>query len=338
MEHQTWVSRYRDELKGFAILWVMLFHSPLALPGALDWVRQLGYGGVDIFLFLMGMGLYRSLQTRDDLRSYVSRRLWRILPSYLPVIIIWMAVMYHGYALTPVQALRGVVGNVTMTGYWLQTPRVFNWFANAQFLYILLAPLCYAALACSRKPLRTLLILLAFMGCVGITGIGLKQMMALSRLPIFVLGMAFAMAWPVSKRKTAVRNAYAIAFLIGVAAVLVCHIRFPFLLNDFGMYWYPFALITPGLCVGLAFLLQKAEKIRGLFTPLRTLGKASFEIYLLNIWMVELLKIWKVQGTFLWLVLCVFNALAGIGYHILVENWSSRLQRKTPKNAGEIQA
>ena len=146
------------------------------------------------------------------------------------------------------------------------------------------------------------------------------------------------MAWPVSKRKTAVRNAYAIAFLIGVAAVLVCHIRFPFLLNDFGMYWYPFALITPGLCVGLAFLLQKAEKIRGLFTPLRTLGKASFEIYLLNIWMVELLKIWKVQGTFLWLVLCVFNALAGIGYHILVENWSSRLQRKTPKNAGEIQA
>ena len=103
------------------------------------------------------------------------------------------------------------------------------------------------------------------------------------------------------------------------------------------MYWYPFALITPALCVGIAFLLHKADKARKVFIPLRVIGQASFEIYLFNIWMVELVKKWNGKGTLLWLALCVGNILLGIGYHWLVEIGVRRLKRKPTENTKEIQ-
>ena len=328
MERQAWVSRYREELKGLAILWVVFFHSPLALPGSFDLLRQAGYGGVDVFFFLMGMGLYRSLQKREELLGYAKRRLWRILPAYLPVLIVWMAVMYPGYGLSTVQAIRGVAGNLTMTGYWLDAPKVFNWFANAQFFFLMIAPLCFAALARSRRPGLSLLLLLALAGGAGLACIGLDQMMGVSRLPVFLLGMAFAMDWPVSRKKRLVGSVYALAFCIGLAALILGLTRYRELLNDYGLYWYPFALMTPGLCVGIGFLLHRAEAARSAFAPLRWMGKSSFEIYLLNIWTVELAKGAALSDLGLWALISAGDLALGIGYHRLVSAATRALRRK----------
>ena len=327
MEHRQWVSRYREELKGIAILWVVYFHSPLVLPGAWDTLRAIGYGGVDIFLFLMGMGLFRSLSNGEELRSYASRRLWRVLPAYLPLLLLWMAVMFPGYGLSPVQAARGVLGNLTMVGYWIQTPKVFNWYANAQFLFFLIAPVCYAVLVRSRKPAYALALLLAISAGVGTANIGLKQMMAVSRLPVFLLGMAFGMDWRISRRRGFVRAAYAVALALGLA-LLVYGLRLgDGVLIDYGLYWYPFALITPGLCVGLAYGWTKLAGMSRFFRPLRMVGESSFEIYLINIWMVELAKGGHLTDTWAWIGLCIGNVLLGMGYHRLV-GWGTQHLRR----------
>ncbi len=328
MEHRQWVSRYREELKGIAILWVVYFHSPLALPGAWDTLRAIGYGGVDIFLFLMGMGLFRSLHNGEELRGYASRRLWRVLPAYLPLLLLWMAIMFPGYGLSPVQAARGVMGNLTMVGYWIQTPKVFNWYANAQFLFFLIAPLCYAVLVRSKKPLYALALLLALSAGVGIANIGLKQMMAASRLPVFMLGLAFGMDWRISRRRGLVRTAYVAAFVLGLGILLYSLRLGDGVLIDYGMYWYPFALITPALCVGLAYGLSKLTRAAPLFKPLRAVGKSSFEIYLINIWMVELAKAGSLTSVWGWLGLCAGNVLLGMGYHQLVSWATLRWRRK----------
>ena len=52
MEHRAWVGRWRDELKGLAILWIVYYHSQLDLPDGWNLLHQWGYGGVDIFFFL----------------------------------------------------------------------------------------------------------------------------------------------------------------------------------------------------------------------------------------------------------------------------------------------
>ncbi|MCE5344262.1 MAG: acyltransferase [Eubacteriales bacterium] len=326
MQRREWVSRYRDELKGIAILWVVLFHSQLTLPGAWDTLRQLGYSGVDIFFFLMGMGLYRSLQKNGELRAYASRRLWRVLPAYLPVLVAWMAVMYPTFGLSTTQVIRGVLGNLTMTGYWIQSPKVFNWFANGQFLFLLLAPLCYAGLSQSRKPATALVGLLALAMGAGLACIGQEQMMGASRLPVFLLGMAFGMEWPISKRRGLVVSVYFVAFAVGLTTLLLTMTRYRELLIDYGLYWYPFALMTPVLCVFFGYLFHKAEKATRLFAPLRLIGRASFEIYLLNIWMIELAKLFAVSGAGMWALLCAGNLLAGLGYHALIA-WGTRALR-----------
>lgn len=331
MERQALVSRYRDELKGIAILWVIFFHSQLALPGHWDLLRQLGYGGVDIFFFLMGMGLYRSLQKSDALAGYASRRLWRILPAYLPVLLLWMVIMYPTYGLSRTEAIRGVAGNLTMTGYWLQTPYVFNWFANGQFFFILIAPLFFALLSRAQKPKATLLVLLVLAVAIGLGCIAQKQLMGASRLPVFLLGMAFAMPRKSSEKHGWVRFGYGAAFLAGLAILLLCTLKYPELLYDYGMYWYPFALIIPGLSIGAAWVMQKVESKAALLKPLRFLGRCSFEVYLLNIWMVELAKKFAIEGISIWLLLCAGNLAAGIGYHMLVVKGTEMLQSRIRK-------
>lgn len=318
MEHRRWVSTYREELKGVAILWVVFFHALIQCSGVLGDIQKIGYGGVDIFFFLTGYGLYHSLQKSGDLRGYWQRRMWRILPAYLPLIVCWMIVMFPGYGLSNVQVIRGVLGNVLMGGFWLSTPKLFNWYVSALLLFVIVAPLFHGLLSKSQKPARTLLLLLATGLLLGLCCIGMDQYMAVSRLPIFILGMAFAMDWRPKLNPMLKRLLYLLSFVAGLAVLLACFNRYPELLLTYGMYWHPFVLITPPLCVGLSYLFHKAEKARAVFAPLRLLGKASFEIYLMNIWAVELGKKYEISGDGAWLLISLGCIAVGLGYHFLV--------------------
>jgi peptidoglycan/LPS O-acetylase OafA/YrhL len=320
MKHKTWISQYRDELKGIAMLWVIFFHALIPCGGILGDIQKIGYGGVDIFFFLTGYGLTHSLSRSGNLRDYWHRRMRRILPAYLPLILCWLAVMLPGYGLSTVQAIRSAVGNVLLLGYWLQVPKMFNWYGSALLLFLCLAPLVHGLLSKSEKPMRTLLWMLALVGLAGLCCVGLDQYMAISRLPVFILGMAFAMDWGDQSRISPMlkRIAYGLSFALGLSLVLLCHARYPELLLDYGMYWHPFVLMTPPLCVFLAFLFHKAEKARAVFAPLRWMGRASFEIYLMNIWLVELGKKYALTGGLEWAMLSLGCIALGFGYQALV--------------------
>jgi peptidoglycan/LPS O-acetylase OafA/YrhL len=253
------------------------------------------------------------------LGGYLKRRLARVLPAYLPVLLAWLALTYPTLGFSPVQALRGVAGNLFMVGYWLDAPKVYNWYANAQFLYFLAAPVFFALLTRAKKPLRALTGLLVVSVGVGAAVIGQPQMMGLSRLPILLLGMAFGMDWKVSEKRGLVRAGYIAAAAAGLAVLVWCFGHSAVLLNDFGMYWYPFALIAPGLCVGLAYLFGKAGKARAWFAPLRLAGESSFEIYLVNIWLYELGKQWQLTDAWAWLCVMAASLALGVLYHLLVK-------------------
>ena len=67
-----------DELKGLAILLVVLYHA----GGVLVWQNFLhGDLGVDIFIILSGIGLALSSRAESP-ASFLRRRLVRILPAY----------------------------------------------------------------------------------------------------------------------------------------------------------------------------------------------------------------------------------------------------------------
>ena len=63
------LSKYRTELMGVAMLWVMFFHASDLDMGhwLLEWIRAAGFGGVDIFILLSAMGLVLSVEKRGGL-------------------------------------------------------------------------------------------------------------------------------------------------------------------------------------------------------------------------------------------------------------------------------
>ena len=313
------VSRSRDEIKGLAILWVVLFHAEYALPGLAGFVQQIGYGGVDLFFFLTGFGLYRSLEKNSDLRSFALRRVRRLLPAYLPVLALWAAVRLPACGLSPTELLRSLCGSVIPVGFWLGAPTIYNWYMDMLLLTIVLAPLCHALISRSPHTGRTLLCLLAAAFLAGLTLIGQEAYMGLSRLPVFLLGMALGSGWRPRLKPWLSRLLLWAAALAGLAVLWLLRDQ-KTLLYDYGLYWHPFVLLAPGLCAGIGWLTRRLPAL----APLRLIGQSSFEIYLLNIFMCELASPAHLIGGWLWLALCAGNIALGVGYHLLLSALARR--------------
>lgn len=311
------LSRYRNELKGFAILWVVFFHAQLGLSGILHDVQRIGYGGVDIFFFLSGFGLYHSLERDADLGRYLRRRGERLLPAYLPFCLVWLAVMLPLYGGGLATGLRIAAGNLTMFGYLAGVELNINWYVSAMALSLLLAPLFHAVLRCGRRFWLRSAALIAVLFAVGFAYIGQDQYMAISRLPVFVMGMMFAapQTGKLSGRKTAAGMAAACA--LGVAVLYLCLNRYTELLVTYAMYWHPFVLITPGLCAGAAWLFARLPQ--AVHKPFGLLDEASFEIFLFNVWIELLGKRYGLADTPVeWLMWSIISIAAGYAYHCLV--------------------
>ena len=87
-----------DTLRAAAIPAVMIFHLQSALPTAIQPVGDIGWIGVDLFFvlsgFLIGSQLLKpfALGQRLDLPQFYLRRAYRILPAYLVVLLLYLAV------------------------------------------------------------------------------------------------------------------------------------------------------------------------------------------------------------------------------------------------------
>ena len=93
------LSRYRSQLMGISILWIMLFHSGIEVPDNIVlralWYLFVSFGGgcgVDIFFMLSGFGLVYSASKLTNKKQWINwnlKRIVRIIPSYLIVGLLW---------------------------------------------------------------------------------------------------------------------------------------------------------------------------------------------------------------------------------------------------------
>lgn len=274
------LSRCRPELMGAAMLWVMLFHAyelHFGVP-VLDAVKALGFGGVDIFILLSGMGLYISLATTQ--RSYLSycrRRLKRILPAY------WLVVGTYSLwlRLQGRISLRVAAWSLSTLHYWFHIPGSFNWYVPAVLAFYLLAPFWVRLLRRSGHP--EWLTVLAFPVSYGLyrlsIPLGLNYMEDfLYRIPTFAVGL-LAGSYILSGRKLTARHAaaWACGALCGIA-LGVLRLR--------GVLYINTCYMVSACIMPLCLLLAKAVDLLRWDWPrrlLRLLGTCSLEIYLLNV-------------------------------------------------------
>ena len=150
-------SRYRAELMGISIVLIVLFHCD---------ILNFGDIGVDCFLFLSGLGLYRSLSKNSNKCSFYRKRFVRLLPAYL--IVALPVVIIYDYNECWWKWLILAIGDFTTVSMLVRLPCRY-WFFFVLIIFYLLAPLFYSIICKGDKRKNVLVYVFILMVCTVIT-------------------------------------------------------------------------------------------------------------------------------------------------------------------------
>lgn len=195
------VSKYRNQLFGFAIIWIMLMHSneftPITENRFLSryllydgWIRTGGVG-VDVFLFLSGIGLYYAMLKKPSLKRFYRNRFKRILIPYLIIGTTYWIFKNFVISHTPIMFLR----DLCLSTFVTHGNSTF-WYVAALVPLYLIAPFILRLFQSKyRKPLLflffTLYLALNYVLFFTTPELFANTEKALTRIFIFILGCYF---------------------------------------------------------------------------------------------------------------------------------------------------
>lgn len=274
------ISRYRSELMGAAIIFIVLFHVPLPRSDTFFGLCRCGNIGVDIFLFLSGIGLWFSWVRQPSARHFYLRRLRRIMPTWLAVAALYYLPRFD----LGTDSISDLIGDITLNwGFWQHGELTF-WYVPVIMMLYLWAPL-YMMLI-SRWPICRWLPVLAVLWCMAVEWVlPLHQTVGYleifwSRIPVFLIGIQCGEA--VRQQRTVEPAGRWAALVIMLCAAALCiyleqerHGRFPLFAER--MVYIPLTVTLVVLGADVMSRLQKHW-----LRPLAFLGTLSLEIYLLH--------------------------------------------------------
>ena len=278
------ISRFRAEQMGAAMLFVILFHVALDRGDPFYGLRRCGNVGVDIFLFLSGVGLWFSWVKTPDVLRFYRRRLLRIVPTWIVVATAFYLPDYLG-ARRFSHSIVDLIGDITINwGFWLHDELTF-WYVPAIMALYLVAP-WYMRLIQSR-PVYRWLPLLMVIWCVMVQwvlpihhAVGHIEIFW-SRVPIFFIGINFGEM--VRTRRQLSSDAVwllLVTFLMTFGTCLyleqVRHGQFPLFVER--MLYIPFTVCT--VLVMNRIFRRTPQWVNRLF---RFVGALSLEAYLIHI-------------------------------------------------------
>lgn len=246
-----------------------------------------GYVGVDIFLFFSAVGLTYSFQ-KNGKKVFYKHRMQRILPLYLLLAFFRISSSFasgHDLSLTDVICGISTIGFYIDNGYWI------DWYFSFLILLYLLFPILYLIV----RKVGILSVALA-LGIVWLI-LALRPMpwfhdAAISRIPIFLLGIWFAMG--PSRKKY---------FLILMFSVLI-----GFLISMNLSIFLKWSSWTPVLICLCYLIFVSFKKVCSIF---QFIGRFTLEIYIANC-MVGAFIFYKLPPYPLFFVYLLLNALIAV--------------------------
>lgn len=303
------ISEYRSQLMGIAIIMVVIYHSnfQINIPILASCKRTL-YSGVDIFMFVSGLGIYYSLANRR--KGFFVRRIKKVLPAYLPVLFVWT--LFNCKKVISLEFAEIFMTNLLGISFWLNRQPSFNWYIQAIWLfYILSIPFFYLI---KRNSKKINIIIVIFSIAIGIFFVNNYTLIAVSRLTIFIMGMICGGA--ISKKVELKGIEEAIIYLGAAIALGFLFFSFSNLeeyLRNYGIYWYPFIFVTPGTVLLLCRAFTKLQKLktgRMMLHLLSLLGEVSIEIYLIHLVVYEYI-LHDTYSNALWFVVIIIMLALG---------------------------
>ena len=184
------ISRYRGELMGIAMIFIFLFHVALPRSDMFFGLRRVGNIGVDMFLFLSGVGLWFSWMKHPSLKHFFTRRYLRVYPAWFIISCLYYIPHFHGGG---VRAWVDLIGDITINwDFWLHDELKF-WYIPAMMMLYLFAP-PYMQLI-RRDPVYRWLSVVMILWCILVqyvspihNAVGHIEIFW-SRVPIFFIGI-----------------------------------------------------------------------------------------------------------------------------------------------------
>lgn len=279
------VNGNRTFIMGCAMISIMLFHQPFLFPSypvgiPFEFFHLVGYHGVELFLFVSGLGIASSL-SRNSIHNYYKNRLLRIVPACL----------FVGFCKTIVRVAFGFNPEPTQSIIMILTS-LSLWYIEAILIYFLLAPVLLRVVR--RFGFGAVVV---FSGIVFLYGILIpscsSQLLvlqsltwAIQRLPVFMLGMYFCCCSQKMSTKVILYLGlvlYTVCFFLIVQSHrVVAQWR-----SDYVPYFI--AYTTPALCALLGMIGTFVGNAKLLY-PVRWFGIYSLEIYLCHEWFYHLFR------------------------------------------------
>ena len=275
------ISRYRGELMGVAILLVVLFHVGVARQSTFYGLCRMGNVGVDMFLFLSGLGLWFSWTRNPSCKTFFLRRYLRIYPAWFIVACLYYIPRFHG---SDLMAWTDLAGDILINwDFWLHDELTF-WYIPATMMLYLFAP-AYMQLIQRNACYRWLPVMMV-MWCVLVQYVDpIHQAVGhieifWSRVPIFFFGINMGEA--VRRNDTLPRSTIVLLLAFFLMALCSCiyleqmkHGRFPLFLERM--------LYIPLTVCGIIMLSQRLGGLpRWAGKALVFCGSVSLEVYLLH--------------------------------------------------------
>ena len=290
------ISRYRGELMGAAMLFIVLFHVWLPRTDAFFGLRRTGNIGVDIFFFLSGVGLWFSWTklsaspVRSSLATFFKRRYLRIYPAWLIMASLYYVLDYlnHGGHSTSITDLLGDI--LINWDFWLHDELTF-WYIPATMMLYCFAP--FYMMLIRKLPLYRWLPVAMIIWCVIVQcvfpihqAVGHLEIFW-SRVPIFFICINMG---EMIRRKDELRAAdiwlLLVMFIMPFAASVwleqVRHGKFPLFVER--MLYIPLT-VSAVILLGMFFRITERWTIRSVSWfnySLNYIGGLSLEIYLIH--------------------------------------------------------
>lgn len=195
------LSRYRACLMGASAILIILCHAPayVDLPNCVAALLSRGGWGVDIFLFLSGLGLYHSLSSISNdvncsLKLWYTKRFKRLLIpytlSYVPLCVI--------RGIIRGDSLLNIVGDISTLSFW--TRHSGAWFVALIIPLYIIAPFLYSLFKDAKSDrhkfivMSSMVIICLIFGAYVFKGVEYRGFIynlqfASSRVPSFIFGM-----------------------------------------------------------------------------------------------------------------------------------------------------
>lgn len=286
------LSDVRGELFGFSIITIILFHfcedvEKAGFGGAATVMTTiynlaLGSGGVEIFLFLSGMGLFYSLSGNPRLSDFYRKRLRRVMPAYL---------VFGGVGWLILDILLRKTGwlpfllDFSTVSFWTEGTRLV-WYISLIFILYLLFPLLYRLVSIPNERiagvLTAVLTAAVMAGCLALHFLFPTEYdrveIALWRVVPFILGAWYGRKARSGQSFAAEAVVLCVMGVVGMLLAAVTKWRPDFLWGIFslrlGTLFYPFVVMF----VAAAVLLKCGGS-----RFLRFVGSISLELYLSHV-------------------------------------------------------